>query len=93
MTAAVQVVIQQSINNHSFRKKAVEELALIKMNQRESMLHNTPFTELAVCKSWSRTLDGQRCALLSDLPRVEGVTCFRVITGQWHNVHPALRRP
>ncbi|GFT57946.1 hydroxysteroid dehydrogenase-like protein 1 [Trichonephila clavipes] len=32
-------------------------------------------------KSWSCLLDGQRCAQLSALPRVEGVACFRIITG------------
>ncbi|GFU25121.1 uncharacterized protein LOC103524116 [Trichonephila clavipes] len=37
--------------------------------------------ELAVGKSWSRLLDGQRRAQLSTLPRVEGGACFRVITG------------
>ncbi|GFX92944.1 hypothetical protein TNCV_914931 [Trichonephila clavipes] len=38
-------------------------------------------TELAVGKSWSRLLDGQRRAQLSALPRVEGVACFKFITG------------
>ncbi|GFU68411.1 hypothetical protein TNCV_3077991 [Trichonephila clavipes] len=38
-------------------------------------------TDLAVGKSWSRLLDGQRHAQLSALPRVEGVACFRIITG------------
>ncbi|GFX40514.1 hypothetical protein TNCV_2372981 [Trichonephila clavipes] len=38
-------------------------------------------TELAVGKSWSRLLIGQRHAQLSLLPRVKGVACFRVITG------------
>ncbi|GFU50023.1 hypothetical protein TNCV_2362841 [Trichonephila clavipes] len=37
-------------------------------------------TDLAVGKSWSRLLDGQRRAQLSALPRVEGVACFRIIT-------------
>ncbi|GFX61358.1 gag-Pol polyprotein [Trichonephila clavipes] len=36
---------------------------------------------LAVGKSWSSLLDGQRRAQLSALPRVEGVACFRIITG------------
>ncbi|GFT57842.1 hypothetical protein TNCV_4865701 [Trichonephila clavipes] len=38
-------------------------------------------TDLAVGKSWSRLLDGERRAQLSTLPTVEGVACFRVITG------------
>ncbi|GFT23350.1 putative gag-pol polyprotein [Trichonephila clavipes] len=38
-------------------------------------------TYLAVGKSWSRLLDGQRRAQLSTLPKVEGVAYFRVITG------------
>ncbi|GFV32067.1 uncharacterized protein LOC103524116 [Trichonephila clavipes] len=38
-------------------------------------------TDLAVSKSWSRLLDGQRRAQISALPRVEGVACFRVIIG------------
>ncbi|GFV58277.1 hypothetical protein TNCV_1272391 [Trichonephila clavipes] len=38
-------------------------------------------TDLAVGKSWSRLLDGQRRAQLFALPRVEGEACFRVITG------------
>ncbi|GFU35415.1 hypothetical protein TNCV_3641101 [Trichonephila clavipes] len=38
-------------------------------------------TDLAVGKSWSCLLDGQRRAQLSALPRVEGVACFRIITG------------
>ncbi|GFX19244.1 uncharacterized protein LOC103524116 [Trichonephila clavipes] len=37
-------------------------------------------TKLAVGKSWSHLLDGQRRAHLSALPRVESVVCFRVIT-------------
>ncbi|GFX75478.1 hypothetical protein TNCV_522011 [Trichonephila clavipes] len=37
-------------------------------------------TDLAVGKSWSRLLDGQRRAQLSALPRVEGVARFRAIT-------------
>ncbi|GFX78627.1 putative non-ltr rnase hi domain of reverse transcriptase [Trichonephila clavipes] len=39
------------------------------------------FTDLAVGKSWSCLLDGQRSAQLSSLPRVESVACFRIITG------------
>ncbi|GFV65603.1 uncharacterized protein LOC103524116 [Trichonephila clavipes] len=38
-------------------------------------------TGLAVGKSWFCRLDGQICAQLSALPRVEGVACFRIITG------------
>ncbi|GFX43799.1 uncharacterized protein LOC103524116 [Trichonephila clavipes] len=38
-------------------------------------------TDLAVGKFWSCLLDGQRRAQLSALPRVEGVACFRIITG------------
>ncbi|GFT28928.1 gag-Pol polyprotein [Trichonephila clavipes] len=38
-------------------------------------------TDLAVGKSWSCLLNGQRRAQLSALPRVEGVACFRIITG------------
>ncbi|GFW07082.1 transposable element Tcb2 transposase [Trichonephila clavipes] len=38
-------------------------------------------TDLAVGKSWSRLLDGQRRAQRFPLPRVEGVACFRTITG------------
>ncbi|GFX52478.1 nitric oxide synthase, brain [Trichonephila clavipes] len=38
-------------------------------------------TDLAVGKPWSCLLDGQRRAQLSVLSRVEGVTCFRIITG------------
>ncbi|GFX62344.1 putative gag-pol polyprotein [Trichonephila clavipes] len=38
-------------------------------------------TDLAVGKSWSCLLDGQRRAHLSALPRVEGVACFRIIIG------------
>ncbi|GFV46099.1 gag-Pol polyprotein [Trichonephila clavipes] len=38
-------------------------------------------TQLAVGKSWSPLLYGQRRAQLLALPRVEGVACFRVITG------------
>ncbi|GFY02909.1 hypothetical protein TNCV_3507891 [Trichonephila clavipes] len=37
--------------------------------------------DLAVGKSWSRLLDGQRRSQLSALPRMEGVGCFRIITG------------
>ncbi|GFW90885.1 ATP-dependent RNA helicase A protein [Trichonephila clavipes] len=37
-------------------------------------------TNLAVGKSCSCLLDGQRHAQLSALPRVEGVACFRIIT-------------
>ncbi|GFW39369.1 hypothetical protein TNCV_1833521 [Trichonephila clavipes] len=36
-------------------------------------------TDLAVGKSWSRLLNGQRHAQLSAHPRVEGVACFRII--------------
>ncbi|GFY18302.1 hypothetical protein TNCV_2047081 [Trichonephila clavipes] len=36
---------------------------------------------MAVRKSLSSLLDGQRCAQLSVLPRVDGVACFRVTTG------------
>ncbi|GFX10848.1 uncharacterized protein LOC103524116 [Trichonephila clavipes] len=39
------------------------------------------FTDLAVGKPWSCLLDGQRRAQLSTLSRVEGVACFRIITG------------
>ncbi|GFX57593.1 gag-Pol polyprotein [Trichonephila clavipes] len=47
---------------------------------------STPFgcstpPDFAVGESWSRLLDGQRRAQLSALPRVEGVACFRIITG------------
>ncbi|GFU61837.1 hypothetical protein TNCV_4564821 [Trichonephila clavipes] len=45
-------------------------------------------TDLAVGKSWSCLLDGQRRAQLSALSRVEGVACFRIITG--HNYLQAL---
>ncbi|GFY00134.1 hypothetical protein TNCV_1342321 [Trichonephila clavipes] len=38
-------------------------------------------TDLAVGKHWSCLLDGQRRAQLSALSRVEGVACFRIITG------------
>ncbi|GFT81168.1 putative non-ltr rnase hi domain of reverse transcriptase [Trichonephila clavipes] len=38
-------------------------------------------TDLAVGKTWSCLLDGQRRAQLSALSRVEGVACFRIITG------------
>ncbi|GFT58970.1 gag-Pol polyprotein [Trichonephila clavipes] len=38
-------------------------------------------TDLAIGKSWSCLFDGQRRAQLSALSRVEGVTCFRIITG------------
>ncbi|GFW92255.1 hypothetical protein TNCV_3541411 [Trichonephila clavipes] len=38
-------------------------------------------TDLAVGKSWSCLLDGQRRSQLSSLPRAEGVACFRIITG------------
>ncbi|GFX75611.1 uncharacterized protein LOC103524116 [Trichonephila clavipes] len=38
-------------------------------------------TDLAVGKPWSCILDDQRCAQLSALSRVEGVACFRIITG------------
>ncbi|GFS89350.1 putative gag-pol polyprotein [Trichonephila clavipes] len=38
-------------------------------------------TDLAVGKPWSCLLDGQRRAQLSALSRVEGVACFRIITG------------
>ncbi|GFW08095.1 uncharacterized protein LOC103524116 [Trichonephila clavipes] len=38
-------------------------------------------TDLVIGKSWSCLLDGQRRAQLSALPRVEGVACFRIITG------------
>ncbi|GFU39712.1 hypothetical protein TNCV_1949211 [Trichonephila clavipes] len=43
--------------------------------QERNLMH------LAVGKSWSCLLDGQRRAQLSGLPRVEGVACFRIITG------------
>ncbi|GFV71328.1 putative gag-pol polyprotein [Trichonephila clavipes] len=38
-------------------------------------------TDLAVGKSWSRLFIGQRRTQLSALPSVEGVACFRIITG------------
>ncbi|GFT59261.1 hypothetical protein TNCV_3892041 [Trichonephila clavipes] len=38
-------------------------------------------TDLAVGKPWSCLLDGQRRAQLSALSRLEGVACFRIITG------------
>ncbi|GFW54289.1 hypothetical protein TNCV_3702501 [Trichonephila clavipes] len=38
-------------------------------------------TDVAVGKPWSCLLDGQRRAQLSALSRVEGVACFRIITG------------
>ncbi|GFW78018.1 hypothetical protein TNCV_134881 [Trichonephila clavipes] len=38
-------------------------------------------TDLAVGKSWSCLLNGQRRAQVSALPRVKGVACFRIITG------------
>ncbi|GFV70477.1 hypothetical protein TNCV_2868231 [Trichonephila clavipes] len=38
-------------------------------------------TNLAVGKSWPCLLDVQRRARLSALPRVDGVACFRIITG------------
>ncbi|GFU40550.1 putative gag-pol polyprotein [Trichonephila clavipes] len=38
-------------------------------------------TDLIVGKSWSCLLDGQRRAQLPALPRVEVVTCFRILTG------------
>ncbi|GFX60985.1 putative rna-directed dna polymerase from transposon bs [Trichonephila clavipes] len=38
-------------------------------------------TDLAVGKSWSCPLDGQRPTQLSALPRVEAVACLRIITG------------
>ncbi|GFY22961.1 hypothetical protein TNCV_2182221 [Trichonephila clavipes] len=38
-------------------------------------------TDLAVGKPWSCLLDGQRRAKLSALSRVEGVACFRILTG------------
>ncbi|GFS99031.1 hypothetical protein TNCV_1890411 [Trichonephila clavipes] len=37
-------------------------------------------TDLAVGKSWSRLLDGQKCAQLFALSRVEGVAFFRIIS-------------
>ncbi|GFT42084.1 putative gag-pol polyprotein [Trichonephila clavipes] len=37
-------------------------------------------TDLAVGKSWSCLLDGQRRAQLSALLKVKGVACFRIIT-------------
>ncbi|GFY31189.1 hypothetical protein TNCV_751521 [Trichonephila clavipes] len=39
------------------------------------------FTDLAVGKPWSYLLEDQRHAQLSALSRVEGVACFRIITG------------
>ncbi|GFV08423.1 hypothetical protein TNCV_328571 [Trichonephila clavipes] len=38
-------------------------------------------TDLAVGKPWSCLHDGQRRAQLSALSKVEGVACFRIITG------------
>ncbi|GFX95906.1 uncharacterized protein LOC103524116 [Trichonephila clavipes] len=38
-------------------------------------------TDLTVGKSWSCLLDGHRRTQLSALLRVEGVACFRIITG------------
>ncbi|GFV68213.1 hypothetical protein TNCV_1874951 [Trichonephila clavipes] len=38
-------------------------------------------TDLAVGKSWSCLLDGQRRAQLSALPKAEGVACFIIIIG------------
>ncbi|GFV80799.1 uncharacterized protein LOC103524116 [Trichonephila clavipes] len=38
-------------------------------------------TDLAVGKSWSCLVDGQRRVQFSALPRVDGVACFRIITG------------
>ncbi|GFS93724.1 hypothetical protein TNCV_798491 [Trichonephila clavipes] len=38
-------------------------------------------TDLAFGKPWSCLLDGQGRAQLSALSRVEGVACFRIITG------------
>ncbi|GFY01712.1 hypothetical protein TNCV_2608941 [Trichonephila clavipes] len=38
-------------------------------------------TNLAAGKPWSSLLDGQRRAQLSAQSRVEGVACFRIITG------------
>ncbi|GFX29215.1 hydroxysteroid dehydrogenase-like protein 1 [Trichonephila clavipes] len=48
-------------------------------------------TDLAVGKSWSCLLDGQRHAQLSVLPRVEDVACFRVITGHDYLCASVLR--
>ncbi|GFV39774.1 hypothetical protein TNCV_4320721 [Trichonephila clavipes] len=67
----------QTILMHQKRGRSLMEIpshiaAFIEMNKR---------TKLAVGKSWSHLLDGQRCAQLSALHRVEGVACFRVITG------------
>ncbi|GFU37370.1 hydroxysteroid dehydrogenase-like protein 1 [Trichonephila clavipes] len=45
------------------------------------ILKNLLVPDLAVGESWSCLLDGQRRTQLSALPRVEGVTCFRIITG------------
>ncbi|GFW46093.1 putative gag-pol polyprotein [Trichonephila clavipes] len=48
-----------------------------------------PCLHLAVGKSWSCLLDGQKRAQLSALPRVEGVACFRIITGHdYLQLHP-----
>ncbi|GFT73431.1 hypothetical protein TNCV_4020811 [Trichonephila clavipes] len=45
-----------------------------------NILKNFRSLNLAVGKSWSRLLDGQRHVQLSALPRVEDVACFIVIT-------------
>ncbi|GFW93153.1 uncharacterized protein LOC103524116 [Trichonephila clavipes] len=41
-------------------------------------------TDLDVGKFWSCLLDSQRRAQLSALSRVEGVACFRIITGHYY---------
>ncbi|GFW06667.1 hypothetical protein TNCV_3287681 [Trichonephila clavipes] len=49
-------------------------------------------TDLAVGKSWSCLLDGQRRAQISALPRVEGVTCFRITSPDMITCKPICLR-
>ncbi|GFT75449.1 hypothetical protein TNCV_3394351 [Trichonephila clavipes] len=53
-----------------------KELKTLRLQLMDLQLVN-----LAVDKSWFRLLDGKRHVQLSALTRVEGVACFRIISG------------
>ncbi|GFU97521.1 uncharacterized protein LOC103524116 [Trichonephila clavipes] len=62
---------------HSMPLRNAKRLLMDKLRQKRI----STLTDLAVGKPWSCLLNGQRFAQLSALFRVEGVACFRIITG------------
>ncbi|GFV92727.1 hypothetical protein TNCV_1375771 [Trichonephila clavipes] len=82
----VSAQVLSSSFDHGSKLRGPSPKAIEKLEQCDVKIHSH---NLAVGKSWSRLLDGQRRVQLSALPELEVMSCFRVITGHdYLQTHP-----